>query len=257
MSKFKIDKSSKNQEIQEIYGFHSVIAALENSNRKHIKLSIIEKYSYLATRYRNKVPEIKIIDQKEMSKIYGRENTYQGIVLESYSINQIDFEQLILNEKIKEKSILIILDQIKDPQNIGSIMRSCALFGCCNIITSKDNSPDITSSLIKSASGAAEIVNYIKVVNIKRSISKLKNIGYWIFAFDKSNKFKVIEKSISKKSVFVFGSEDKGIRKQIKKECDEVLHLKSNPNKKFGIDSLNVSNAASIALYEYFKKFRA
>ena len=77
-----------------------------------------------------------------------------------------------------------MLDQITDPQNIGSIMRSCALFKCHSIIVAKNNAPDITSSMAKAASGALEIVNYIKVINLSRAIEKFKKNNFWVLGFD-------------------------------------------------------------------------
>ena len=109
----------------------------------------------------------------------------------------------------------------------------------------------MTSSLYKSASGAAEIVNYIKVTNIRRAISFLKKNNYWIYGFD-SSKNKNSKLNFSQKSVLVFGSEGKGIRELVKKECDEIIQINMKNNLKFEIDSLNVSNATSIALYQFY-----
>ncbi|MDC3131674.1 RNA methyltransferase, partial [Pelagibacteraceae bacterium] len=132
-------------------------------------------------------------------------------------------------------------------------MRSCALFDCKGIIVSKDNAPDLTASLFKAASGAAELVNYFKVTNIKRSLSELKSHGYWIYGFDSSTNTES-KRNYSKKSVLVFGSEGKGIRELVKKQCDEILKLDIKSNLEFQIDSLNVSNATAIALHEFYNR---
>ena len=124
-------------------------------------------------------------------------------------------------------------------------------FDCAGIIVGKDNSPELTSSLFKSASGAAEIVNYIRVTNIRRAISFLKKNKYWIYGFD-SSKINNSKLNFSQKSVLVFGSEGKGIRELVKKECDEIIQINMKNNLKFEIDSLNVSNATSIALYQFY-----
>jgi len=159
----------------------------------------------------------------------------------------------VKNENVNDKSVLLALDQITDPQNIGSIMRSCALFNCKGIIVAKDNAPDLTPSLYKAASGAAEIVNYFRVTNLKRSISELKKYGYWAYGFDSSNSRNSGNINFAKKSILVFGSEGKGMRDLVKKECDEIIKLKMQQNSHYQIDSLNVSNAATIALYEFFR----
>ena len=188
-----------------------------------------------------------------MLKLYGSENVTQGIVLKTNLLDNINLEKFLKKEHKENNSLILVLDQVTDPQNIGSIMRSCAMFNCKAILISKDNSPEMTPSLIKAASGAAEIVDYIKVVNLKRALLELKKNGYWVYGFDNTSKDLKDNINFAKKSVLVFGSEGKGIRDLIKKECDEILALKCKPNSKYGIDSLNVSNASSIALYEYFK----
>ena len=132
-------------------------------------------------------------------------------------------------------------------------MRSCALFNCRCIISSKDNAPNLTPSLLKAASGGAEIVNYYKVTNLRRCITTLKKMGYWIYGFE-SKKNRTTNFNFENKSVLIFGSEGKGIRDLIKKECDMFIKLKIKSISDFEIDSLNVSNAASIALYEYYKQ---
>ena len=212
-----------------------------------------KNYQKLADNYRSIIKKISFLDQKNLNKFYGSEKSTQGIVLITKDFERPSLDQYIKNEKLNEKSVLLALDQITDPQNIGSIMRSCALFNCGGILIAKDNAPDLTPSLFKAASGAAEIVNYFKVTNLKRSISDLKKDGYWIYGFDSSNNKKSSDLNFSKKSVLVFGSEGKGMRNLVKKECDEIVKLKTQPNTKFNIDSLNVSNATSIALYEFFK----
>ena len=131
-------------------------------------------------------------------------------------------------------------------------MRSCAMFNCKAIIVAKDNSPELTPSLLKAASGAAEIVNYFRVTNLKRTLSDLKKNNYWIYGFD-SSFVNSSNLSFSKKSALVLGSEGKGIRNLVRKECDILLKINSVPNKKYQIDSLNVSNATAIALYECYK----
>ena len=93
--------------------------------------------------------------------------------------------------------------------------------------------------------------SYIRVTNIRRAISFLKKNNYWVYGFD-SSKNKNSKLNFSQKSVLVFGSEGKGIRELVKKECDEIIQIKMKNNLKFEIDSLNVSNATSIALYQFF-----
>ncbi len=251
MSKFKNKKTNKNQGIHTIFGQHSVKAAIQNEKREQIELIISKNHFNLAKKYESKVKKITILPQNEFTKRFGNENTTQGIVLKTKDYSRPNLEEFVKIESKKSKSVILILDQVTDPQNIGSIMRSCALFDCAGIIIGKNNSPELTSSLYKSASGAAEIVNYIRVTNIRRSISFLKKNNYWIYGFN-SSKNANSKLNFSEKSVLVFGSEGKGIRELVKKECDEIVQINIKNNLKFDIDSLNVSNATSIALYQFY-----
>ena len=238
---------------QTIYGLHSVEAALLNHKRINDELIISENHRIFSEKHQYNVKKITILKSQEFKKNYGADNTTQGVVLKTQELNTPSLNEFILKESKEKKSVILVLDQITDPQNIGSIMRSCALFNCFGIIVSKDNSPDLTPSLLKAASGAAELVNYFKVTNIKRSLSELKKFGYWIYGFDSSKGAKS-NHSYAKKSVLVFGSEGKGIRELVKKQCDEILKLNIKSNLEFQIDSLNVSNATAIALYEFYNK---
>jgi len=245
----------KIKDIQQIYGYHSVKAALENEIRVHKELFILDKYSDFVKKYEKIVPKIYILESRYFSKKFGNENVTQGICLISNKMKLKSFENFLDLEKNNKNSIIIILDQVTDPQNIGSIMRSCALFNCNALIVGKDNSPDITSSLIKAASGAIEKVNYLKVTNLQRTIKILKKNNYWVYGLDSAKKISKLDEIIPNRCAFVLGSEGTGLRKIIKKECDDVLAIPFNTDEKLGIDSLNVSNATSIALYEYYKKY--
>ena len=244
-----LHKTSKNQVI---YGIHSVKAALLNKKRIHNELILQENINFPFEKFKSKIKKIKILDQKQFKKIYGSEQSTQGIVLVTEEFIRPSLEEFLKIENKKNKSIILVLDQITDPQNIGSIMRSCALFDCNGIVVSKDNSPELTPSLLKAASGAAELVNYFKVTNIRRAILNFKKKGYWVYGFDSSSNGKS-DFGFENKSVLVFGSEGKGIRDLIKRECDIFIKLKMKNISQFQIDSLNVSNATSIALHEFYK----
>ena len=253
MPKNKPQKSLNTGKIQIIHGVHAVRAALLNTKRTHLELHVSENNHEYANSYKSKIKKITILDHKEFKKLYGGEKASQGIVLKTNDFERPNLQQFVKNENANDKSVILALDQITDPQNIGSIMRSCALFNCKGIIVAKDNSPDLTPSLYKAASGAAEIVNYFRVTNLKRSISELKKYGYWAYGFDSSNSRNSGNINFAKKSILVFGSEGKGMRDLVKKECDEIIKLKMQQNSHYQIDSLNVSNAATIALYEFFR----
>jgi len=252
MSKKNSKNSNKTSKNQVIFGIHSVKAALLNKKRVHNELILQENISFPVEKFKSKIKKIKYLEQKHFKKLYGNEQSTQGIVLITEEFTRPSLNEFLQFEDKKSKSIILVLDQITDPQNIGSIMRSCALFDCRGIVVSKDNSPELTPSLLKAASGASELVNYFKVTNIRRSLLDLKKNGYWIYGFDSSSNSNS-EMNFENKSVLVFGSEGKGIRDLIKKECDIFIKLKMQNVSQFAIDSLNVSNATSIALHEFYK----
>ena len=251
MSKKNPKNHNKSNKNHVIYGIHSVKAALLNSKRTHSELILQENSNFPYEKFKSSLKKITFLDHKQFKKLYGNQQSTQGIVLITEDYLKPSLEEFIQIENKNTKSVILVLDQITDPQNIGSIMRSCALFNCKGIIVSKDNSPELTPSLLKAASGAAEVVNYFKVTNIRRILLDLKKNGYWVYGFDSSSKSKS-SLNFEKKSVLVFGSEGKGIRDLIKKECDVFIRLKMEKVSKFEIDSLNVSNASSIALHEFY-----
>ena len=190
-----------------------------------------------------------------MFKLFGSESTHQGIVLTTSNLVQPSLDEILNESKNKKNDVVVMLDQVTDPNNIGSMIRSSSLFNCKSIIVSKNNSPEITPSMTKAASGALEIVNYIKVTNLFRAIEKFKKNNFWVFGLDNNvdnfnNNFE-----IPKKCLFVFGSEGKGLRQLTRKKCDRIISIPIKSNLEFKVESLNVSNACSIILYEHYKKY--
>ena len=251
-------KRLNNKGFAEIFGSHAVRAALQNPNRIHQKLFVSQNQRENLDKNINKlVPEVNELHNKEMFKMFGTDSTHQGIVLRTSKIIQPSLEEILLESKDFKFDIIIMLDQVTDPNNIGSIMRSCALFNCGSIIVSNDNAPDINANMAKAASGALEKVNYISVVNLSRAIIQFKKNNYWIYGLDSNEKLKDENNlDLPSKCVLVFGSEGKGLRNLTKKECDGLISIPIKKNEKYNIDSLNVSNACSIALYEHFKNFK-
>ena len=247
-------KNRKNKDFIKIYGFHAVQAALNNNLRKHQKLVISQKnHDFISKNVEEKINNIITLTNRDFIRIYGNKNNHQGIILKTTNLEQPSIKEIIKKSNNKTKNVIIMLDQITDPQNIGSIMRSCALFNCNTILVSKNNSPNITSSMAKTASGALEIVKYIKVTNLSRTIQKFKKNNFWIIGFDNLTNYSNNMTKLPKKCLLVFGAEGKGLRNLTKKECDQIIKIPINSDNQYGIESLNVANACTIALYEHFK----
>ena len=236
-------------QIDIIMGQHAALAAIENLKRVIISLKCTKEFFE-----KNRI----IIENRGISKLYIvsrkeidseiKNNVHQGILLKCKSLKQISLKEINENEKN-----IIILDSLNDSQNVGSILRTSYLFGIKTIISNKDNSFKINPFLIKSASGAFEKINFIEVINLNRTVEKLKKMGYWIVGFDMNAKSNISEVPKDLKKVLIFGSEGKGIRPLILKNCDFKTKISLNIEDK-QIESLNVSNCVSIALYECLKK---
>ena len=142
MAKFNRQKSRKSNINHIIYGLHSVKAALLNKKREHLELIVNENQRNFAKKYDQKIKKIRILDNKDFKQKYGNDQTTQGIVLHTKEFTKPSLNEFLENEDVNSKSVIVVLDQITDPQNIGSIMRSCAMFDCKGIIVAKDNSPE-------------------------------------------------------------------------------------------------------------------
>ena len=236
-------------QIDIIMGQHAALAAIENSKRVIISLKCTKEFfaknkSVIENREINR---LYIVSRKEIDSEI-KNNVHQGILLKCKSLKQISLKEINENEKN-----IIILDSLNDSQNVGSILRTSYLFGIKTIISNKDNSFKINPFLIKSASGAFEKINFIEVINLNRTVEKLKKMGYWIVGFDMNAKNIISQVPKDLKKVLIFGSEGKGIRPLILKNCDFKTKISLNIEDK-QIESLNVSNCVSIALYECLKK---
>ena len=257
MKRYNNKKSTENKGFIDIYGFHAVKAALKNSRRKHLKLVVSEsRKDFLTPKIKESVNEIMNLNNKEMLKLYGNENNHQGLILTTSNLIQPSIQEIIKEAAKKEIEVVIMLDHVNDPQNIGSIMRTCSLFNCSTIIVTKNHSPNITSTIAKAASGALEIVNFVKVANLCQTIKIFKKNNFWVFGLDGKNNVSKNLEDLPKKCLFVFGAEGKGLREKTSDECDDLISIPINLKNNFNIDSLNVSNACSIILYEHFKKYK-
>ena len=230
--------------IEEIFGIHAAKAAIKNPRRKIYSLICSQEFYDKHSHYlkKKKIEKIQILKRKEIDSLLGF-NTHQGVFIECNFLQNYSIAEIKKNEKI-----ILMLDSLNDSQNVGSILRTAYLFGVQTVIYNKDNSFNLSSFMIKSASGSYEKIKMIQVTNLNKTINYLKKNGFWIIGLDSnSNKtIKTVANDIKK--VLILGSEDKGIRKLIKKNCDYIVKIETVINKDDIVDSLNVSNACAIIL---------
>jgi len=223
-----------------IYGQHAVIAALNNPKRKKHRLV----YSLRKNTVLPRTIKPELIDHSELSNLLPPGAVHQGIALLTSPLPNINIANI--TDDAGSRSILIILDQIKDPRNIGAILRSSVAFNVDAVIVPDRNSPHETPALAKSASGALDLVPLIREPNISRTIDRLKKCGYWCAGLDQGASQTIAEAGLSGKIALVLGEEGKGIRHLTRKKCDYLIRIPINQL----LTSLNVASAAAIALYE-------
>jgi|TARA_Y100000994_G_C15648057_1_gene424160 23S rRNA (guanosine2251-2'-O)-methyltransferase len=239
-----------------IYGTHAVKAALSNINRSELTLmgtpealqSLKTSSITLNPKSIEALKNAKQISRNEINELLPIGATHQGLLLFSNALPQPKLESLLKN--INEKSgPLVALDQIKDPRNVGAIMRSSFALGARAIIIQSRNSAPISGALAKAASGALETLPFIQVTNLARALDKIKDAGYWLVGLD-SRADKSIHSALSYQPVtIVLGSEEQGLRRLTSERCDILATIPTSNYHEEGI-SLNVSNAAAIALYQ-------
>ncbi len=226
-----------------IGGKHAVLSAIKNPKRKINKLIITEENQKdFNPKNFNKKILIETKDKKEIDKIFISENiVHQGVAAEIESIPTVELKEYL---KSNSKNTLVVLDDITDQRNIGSIIRSCSAFNIDAVILLEKNYNPKNKMMYKSASGAMELVNIIPVSNITNALEVLKRNNYWVYGLDGNAKENIEDQKWSHQNVFVFGSEGDGLRRLVKENCDHLIKIQINKE----IESLNVSNAVSTTL---------
>jgi 23S rRNA (guanosine2251-2'-O)-methyltransferase len=223
-----------------LYGWHTVTAALANPRRKIRKLLLTENAARrlteenIDTRVPPELVRPSLIDQR-----LGPDAVHQGLLAEADPLPSPDIDTL------PQEGIVLVLDQITDPHNVGAIMRSAAAFGVKAIVTTARHSPEATGVLAKSASGALELVPFVTVQNLARALTALNDRGFMTVGLDSEGSENLSSVALRAPLALVLGAEGKGLRQLTRETCGAVARL-DMPGE---IKSLNVSNAAVLALY--------
>ena len=244
-------KASKAQ--IDLFGKHAVSEAWTNRNRNIKALYITEKTlaefeAVLENAERQNIerPAPQIISKEELDHMAPQGAVHQGIAVQCAPLEEIDISDIIRIEDAKEKSILLMLDQVTDPHNVGAIIRSAAAFGAAGIIMQRKHAPELTGVLAKTACGGVEHLPVAFETNLTRSLETLQDAGYFAIGLDERGEKTLADLPSYKKAVIVLGAEGTGLRRLVREQCDILARLPTNPP----IASLNVSNAAAVALYD-------
>jgi 23S rRNA (guanosine2251-2'-O)-methyltransferase len=223
-----------------LYGWHSVTAALGNPARRTRKLLATENAARrLAEEKIPAHPAPEIVRPDAIAARLPPDAVHQGLYLEADPLPSPPIEELAAD------GIMLVLDQITDPHNVGAIFRSAAAFAATAIVTTARHSPEATGVLAKSASGALEHVPLATVQNLARAMAELKERGFLLIGLDSSGDADLAALPLRRPLALVLGAEGKGLRQLTRDTCDHVARLEL-PG---AIQSLNVSNAAAVALY--------
>jgi 23S rRNA (guanosine2251-2'-O)-methyltransferase len=223
-----------------LYGWHSVTAALANPQRQIRKLWLTENAARrLADDKIDTRVEPIIVPPREIDDRLGPDAVHQGLLAEAEPLESPDLDSLT------QDGIVLVLDQITDPHNVGAILRSAAAFNVKAIVTTARHSPEATGVLAKSASGALELVPIITVTNLARALDELNDLGFLTVGLDSEGSETLSAVPLRQPLALVLGAEGSGLRRLTRDTCSVVARL-DMPG---AIKSLNVSNAAVLALY--------
>ena len=237
-----------------IVGKHAVLEALKNPNRKIERVFLTEDAQKKLNRENQNLNLFKKISvffksKKELDNLCGKDETsHQGLVAEVEQLEEVTLKEFVIENK-KENINLIALEEVSDPRNIGSIIRSAVAFNIDGIIVKERSFPSKSKLLYKSASGGAEHIKIFKVANVNTSLKYLKTKEFWVSAFDINAKKDFTKHDWKGKNILLFGSEGFGIKAKTLENSD----FRFKVNMKSNIESLNISNTVSIVCHHVFQ----
>lgn len=241
------ERASRGDEAVRIYGLHAAMAALSNPRRRvravYATLNAAERLQALPG---FSAIQINSVAPRDLDRMVGADAVHQGVLLEADPLPEPGPDIL------EAARLVLLLDQVTDPHNVGAILRSSAAFGVDVLIMTARNSPPLSGVLAKAASGGLEHVPVLLVPNLARTLAELGEIGFWRIGLDSDGAEPLETVSPSEKQVLVLGSEDRGLRRLTREHCDIICALATSGP----IRSLNVSNAAAIALHTLAVKQR-
>jgi len=224
-----------------LYGLHTVRAALDNP-RRVIRNMLVTRNAAQRLSIENVAAlpfPAKLVEPKEIDALTGSEAVHQGVVIEAEPLkaNPLD--------KLQDASLVLVLDQVTDPHNVGAIMRSAVAFGADALMTTARHSPAETGVLAKSASGALEHINHIEVRNLAAALEDLHKADFHTVGLDSEGPQELESSLVGSRIALVLGAEGKGLRQKTRETVNALARM-DLPGE---IRSLNVSNATAVALY--------
>lgn len=231
-----------------IYGKHAALAAIQNPLRKiRSTLVTVQTRKELGEEVFSSLRSVSVVDAAKLQATLPAGSVHQGIAVETQPLAQPGLQKW-LAEGVKKP--VVLLDQVSDPHNVGAVLRSSAAFDIGCVIVTDRHAPAESGVMAKSASGALETVPLIAVANLAQALELLKKAEYWIYGLDGDAKESIATAKFDAKTALVLGAEGKGLRRLTAERCDFLVKLPMSDR----MESLNVSNAAAVAMYEVYRR---
>ena len=224
-----------------LWGKHAVAAALDNPGRKVLRAWATREAATFM-QFPKELP-VTLADVADLGRLVPHDAPHQGVVIEVEPLDDAWLDDLL--HDAQEKAVLLVLDQVTDPHNVGAILRSAAAFGAIGIVTQDRHSPPESGALAKAASGALERVPWVRVVNLARALEEIGEAGFWRIGLAGDADSDLKDALGPQRVALVLGAEGAGLRPNTREHCDALARLPITDT----IESLNVSNAAAVALY--------
>lgn len=224
-----------------LWGKHAVSAALDNPERKVLRAWATREAA--AFMQFPKEVAVTLADAADLGRLVPHDAPHQGVVVEVQPLEEAWLDDLLSGAP--ERAVLLALDQVTDPHNVGAILRSAAAFGAIGIVTQDRHSPPESGVVAKAASGALERLPWVRVVNLARALEEIGEAGFWRIGLTGDAPMELREALGPPRVALVLGAEGSGLRPNTREHCDELARLPIGD----AVESLNVSNAAAVALY--------
>src|SRR5262245_4883303 len=230
-----------------LYGRHPVLAALANPERRIERLLATKE---VAERHAAELAgkSVQVVAREEMAQRLPAGAVHQGLAALVTPLEDAVLEDVLA--RCGDDALILALDQVTDPHNVGAILRSAAAFGAAGLIVTERHAPADTGVLAKAASGGLELVPLVRAVNLARTLEQLKDAGFWLYGLDERGDAGIGTLDLGGRVCIVLGAEGEGLRRLTAEKCDRLVTIPT----RVALASLNVSNAASNALYEWARR---
>ncbi|WP_114857568.1 23S rRNA (guanosine(2251)-2'-O)-methyltransferase RlmB [Azospirillum brasilense] len=236
-----------------LYGLHPVSAAWLNPERRIHRLiateagrAALEPVLAQAKARGLQRPSPMPADRNDLDRMLPPGAVHQGVAVDAAPLEETGIEDLCAEADSDPSALIVVLDQVTDPHNVGAILRSASAFGAKAVVVTERHAPETTGVLAKSASGALESVPLVRVTNLARALADLQQAGFWTVGLAESGTSTLAQCNLTGRTALVLGAEGAGLRRLTMERCDVIARLPTQGP----VGSLNVSNAAAVALYE-------